>query len=140
MIVAKRAEAVGVVGFHIDANGNGPMHAVSITNPNGSWDKHCMQLNRIKPNTKVKNTTLAYETVSINWLEDDNPNVAANCIDRHLEKRGEQTAIIWEPDDPKDATLHISCKALHAQSCKMAKILKSMDVGRGGRVVTRTAA
>lgn len=98
-----------------------------------------MQLSRIKPYTNVNNTSLAYETVSINWLEDGNPNVAADCIDRHLEKRGDQAAIIWEPENPKGATLHISCKALHAQSCKMAKILKSMDVGRGGRVVTRTA-
>ncbi|SFE95890.1 AMP-binding enzyme, partial [Roseivivax sediminis] len=62
-------------------------------------------------------------------------NVAANCIDRHLETRGDQTAIIWEPDEPGDAAQHISYRELHEQTCRMANVLKEHGVGRGDRVV-----
>ena len=68
-------------------------------------------------------------------IEDGTLNVAANCIDRHLATRGDQTAIIWEPDEPTDEALHITYKELHAQVCKMANVLKGMGVGRGDRVV-----
>ncbi|MEL6121936.1 MAG: acetate--CoA ligase, partial [Pseudomonadota bacterium] len=59
----------------------------------------------------------------------------ANCIDRHLATRGDRTAIIWEPDDPNEAAQHITYKELHAETCKMANVLKSLGIGRGDRVV-----
>ena len=62
-------------------------------------------------------------------------NVAANCIDRHLATRGDQTAIIWEPDDPEDEAQHITYRELHANTCKMANVLKALGVGKGDRVV-----
>jgi acetyl-CoA synthetase len=131
----KHPNAAGPGGFHIDADAYARMYKESINDPEGFWDKHGKRLDWIKPYTRVKNTSFDFENVSIKWYEDGTLNVAANCIDRHLDTRGDQTAIIWEPDDPKDAALHISYRELHAQTCRMANVLKSMGVGRGDRVV-----
>jgi acetyl-CoA synthetase len=122
-------------GFHIDQAKYERMYADSISNPEAFWGEHGKRLDWIKPYTKVKNTSFAYDNVSIKWFEDGTLNVAANCIDRHLAKRGDQTAIIWEADDPSDEPQHISYKELHAQTCKMANVLKSMGVAKGDRVV-----
>ena len=74
----------------------------SVSNPEGFWGEQGKRLDWIKPYSKVKNTTFEYPDVSIKWFEDGTLNVSANCIDRHLEKRGDQVAIIWEGDDPTD--------------------------------------
>jgi acetyl-CoA synthetase len=132
---AKRATAAGVGGFHVDAETYARMYEESVKDPEGFWGEHGKRLDWIKPYSKVKNTSFDFGNVSIKWFEDGTLNVAANCIDRHLETRGDETAIIWEPDDPSDEALHISYKELHAQTCKMANVLKSMGVGRGDRVV-----
>ena len=71
----------------------------------------------------------------INWFADGALNVSANCIDRHLEMRGDQTAIIWEPDSPDEEALHITYNALHENTCKMANILRDLGVGKGDRVI-----
>jgi len=120
---------------HIDAETYERMYAESVDDPEGFWGAHGRRLEWIKPYTKVKNTTFAYDDVSIRWFEDGTLNVAANCIDRHLATRGEQTAIIWEPDEPGDAALHITYTELHAQVCRMANVMKKLGVGRGDRVV-----
>jgi acetyl-CoA synthetase len=122
-------------GFHIDQAKYERMYADSISNPDAFWGEHGKRLDWIKPYTKVKNTSFEYDNVSIKWFEDGTLNVSANCIDRHLATRGDQTAIIWEADDPNDEPQHISYKDLHAQTCKMANVLKSMGVGKGDRVV-----
>ena len=131
----KSVVAVGESGFHIDAENYARMYAESIRDPEGFWGQHGKRLDWIKPYTKVKNTSFAYDDVSIKWFEDGTLNVAANCIDRHLAERGDQTAIIWEPDEPTDEALHITYAELHAQVCKMANVLKGLGVGRGDRVV-----
>ncbi len=131
----KSVVAVGESGFHIDAENYARMYAESIRDPEGFWGEHGKRLDWIKPYTKVKNTSFAYDDVSIKWFEDGTLNVAANCIDRHLAERGDQTAIIWEPDEPTDEALHITYAELHAQVCKMANVLKGLGVGRGDRVV-----
>ena len=92
------------------------------------------RLDWIKPYTKVKNTTFEYPNVSIKWFEDGTLNVSANCIDRHLKKRGKQTAIIFEPDDPNAEALHITYKELHENVCRLANVLKANGVKRGDRV------
>ncbi|MDE0752353.1 MAG: acetate--CoA ligase, partial [Planktomarina sp.] len=86
------------------------------------------------PFTKVKNTSFEHSDVSIKWYEDGELNVSVNCIDRHLATRGDQTAIIWESDNPDDSA-HITYKDLHTQVCKLANVYKSLGVGKGDRVV-----
>ena len=85
------------------------MYAASIADPNKFWGEHGKRVDWIKPYTKVKNTSYDPKNVSIKWFEDGTLNLAYNCIDRHLGKRGDQTAIIWEGDDPKDSK-HITYK------------------------------
>jgi hypothetical protein len=79
------------------------MYAASIADPEAFWAEHGKRIDWIKPFTKVKNTSFEFGNVDIKWFEDGTLNVSANCVDRHLATRGDQTAIIWEPDDPNDA-------------------------------------
>src|SRR5580704_5452352 len=109
------------------------MYAASIRDPNAFWGEHGKRVDWIKPFTKVKNTSYDPHHVSIKWFEDGELNVAANCIDRHLSTRGDQVAIIWEGDDPKDDKT-ITYKQLHAEVCTMANVLKANGVKKGDRV------
>ncbi len=120
---------------HIDAAKYEEMYAASMADPAAFWAEHGKRVDWIKPFTKVKDVDYSFGNVSIKWFEDGTLNVAANCIDRHLAKRGEQTAIIWEPDDPNADAMHITYNELYAQTCKMANVLKSLGVGKGDRVV-----
>ena len=109
------------------------MYARSIKDPNGFWGEQAKRIDWIKPFSKVKNTSYDPHNVSIKWFEDGTLNVAYNCLDRHLAKRGEQTAIIWEGDDPKDDK-KLTYKQLHAEVCKFANVLKARGVKKGDRV------
>jgi len=108
-------------------------YADSIRDPEGYWGKAAERLDWIKPFTKVKNVSWDPDNLSIKWFEDGALNVSANCIDRHLAKRGNQTAIIWEGDDPKDSK-HITYKQLHEEVCKFANVLKAQGVQKGDRI------
>jgi acetyl-CoA synthetase len=108
------------------------MYARSIADPDTFWREHAKRIDWIKPFTKVKNASYA-NGVSIKWFEDGVVNVAHNCVDRHLSTRGEQTAIIWEGDDPKDDK-KITYRQLHAEVCRFANVLKSRGVKKGDRV------
>ena len=77
------------------------MYARSVNDPDGFWAEEAKRIGWIKPFNKVDNCSFAPGNISIKWFEDGVLNVAWNCIDRHLEKRGDQTAIIWEGDDPR---------------------------------------
>jgi acetyl-CoA synthetase len=120
---------------HVTADQYQAMYNASIQDPERFWAEHGKRIDWIKPFTKVKSTSFAPGKIDIKWFEDGTLNVSANCIDRHLETRGDQTAIIWEPDDPKDAAQHITYKELHRRTCRMANILETMGVRRGDRVV-----
>ena len=109
------------------------MYARSIKDPNGFWAEQAKRIDWIKPFTKVKNTSFDPHNVSIKWFEDGTLNVAYNCIDRHLAKRGDQTAIIWEGDDPKDDK-KITYQQLHDEVCRFANVLKARGVKKGDRV------
>jgi acetyl-CoA synthetase len=109
------------------------MYERSIANPNGFWGEHGKRIDWIKPYTKVKNTSFDPHHVSIKWFEDGVTNVAQNCIDRHLAKRADQVAIIWEGDDPKDDR-KITYRELHEQVCRFANVLKARGVKKGDRV------
>ena len=111
------------------------MYAASIADPDAFWGEQGKTIDWIKPYTKVKNTNFNFGDVSIKWFEDGVLNVAANCVDRHLPTRGDQVAIIWEPDDPKTPAKHITYNELHEKVCRMANVLLSQGVMRGDRVV-----
>ncbi len=108
------------------------MYAASIADPNKFWGEHGKRLHWIKPYTKVKNTSFDGD-VSIKWFEDGTLNASYNCIDRHLQLRADQTAILWEGDDPKDSK-HVSYSELHQNVCRLANVLKSLGVKKGDRV------
>ncbi|HEY0918744.1 acetate--CoA ligase [Devosia sp.] len=109
-------------------------YARSLAEPDAFWREQAKRLDWIKPFTKVKNTTFEYPNVSIKWFEDGVLNVAANCIDRHLEKHGDQVALIWEPDDPKAQAQHITFRQLHDEVGRFANVLKGLGVKKGDRV------
>jgi hypothetical protein len=85
---------------HIDAEGYAKMYAQSVRDPEGFWAEQGKRIDWFKPYTKVKDVSFAYPDVSIRWFHDGVTNAAYNCIDRHLETRGDQVAILWEGDDP----------------------------------------
>jgi acetyl-CoA synthetase len=109
------------------------MYARSVRDPDAFWGEHGKRIDWIKPFTKVKNSSYAPGAVSIKWFEDGITNVALNCVDRHLAKRGDQVAIIWEGDDPNESR-HITYKELHAEVCRFANVLKAQGVKKGDRV------
>ena len=119
---------------HIDKAKYDALYAASVADPTKFWAEHGKRIDWIKPFSKVKNTTFAYPDVSIKWFEDGELNVSANCIDRHLETRGDQTAIIWEADDP-NISKHITYLELSEQVNKFANVLKSQGVKKGDRVI-----
>ncbi|MDE0410213.1 MAG: acetate--CoA ligase, partial [Alphaproteobacteria bacterium] len=101
--------------------------------PEGFWAEQAGRLDWIRPFTKVKDVSWAKDDLHIRWFEDGMLNASANCLDRHLAERGEQTAIIWEGDDP-DLSEHITYRDLHERVCKFANVLKARGVKRGDRV------
>ncbi len=120
---------------HISAEQYAEMYAASIADPEAFWAEHGKRLDWITPYTQVKDVDFTLGNVKINWYADGALNVAVNCIDRHLAARGEQTAIIFEPDDPKDGAQHITYKDLHRSVCKMANVLEELGVRKGDRVI-----
>ncbi|MCA0451555.1 MAG: acetate--CoA ligase, partial [Proteobacteria bacterium] len=116
----------------VDAAKYQAMYDKSIADPEGFWAEHGKRVDWIKPYTKVKDVSYTGD-VHIKWFHDGTLNVAANCTDRHLAKRANQTAIIWEGDDPNESK-HITYKELHEQSSRMANVLKKHGVKKGDRV------
>ncbi|SEB43450.1 acetate--CoA ligase [Rhodobacter sp. 24-YEA-8] len=122
-------------GAHVDAAGYARLYGESVASPDAFWGREGLRLDWIQPYSTVKETSFAPGNISIRWFGDGSLNVAANCIDRHLIDRAEQTAIIWEPDDPKEPAKHITYRALLEQVSRMANVLKSHGVKKGDRVV-----
>ncbi len=120
---------------HVNAEKYTAMYEASISDPDGFWREQGARVDWMKPFTQVSDVDFTLGKVKINWYADGELNVAANCIDRHLDTRGDQTAIIWEPDSPEEEAQHITYKDLHAGTCKMANILKDLGVTRGDRVI-----
>ncbi|MEP3198413.1 MAG: acetate--CoA ligase [Lentilitoribacter sp.] len=119
---------------HISKAKYDEMYASSVSDPDKFWGEVGKRLDWIKPYSIVKNTSFAHENVSIKWFEDGVLNVCANCVDRHLETRGDQTAIIWEGDDPT-VSEHITYNQLHEHVSRLANAYKSLGVGKGDRVI-----
>jgi acetyl-CoA synthetase len=109
------------------------MYAASVESPDAFWAEHGRRIDWIKPFTKVKNTSYAPENVSIKWFEDGTLNVCANCVDRHLETRGDKVALIWEGDEP-NMDLKITYRQLHGHVCRFANVLKKLGAKKGDRI------
>ena len=141
--MADHGQAVGVYNAsadfiakaHVNAAQYAEMYRFSIDDPENYWRQQGKRIDWIEPYTRVKNTDFTLGQVSIKWFEDGKLNVSSNCIDRHVATRGDQTAIIWEPDDPKNPSMHITYAQLLEQTCRMANVLKAQGVKRGDRVV-----
>ncbi len=110
------------------------MYARSVSDPEGFWAEQAKRLDWIKEPTRIKNTTFSYPNVSIKWFEDGELNVSVNCVDRHLPGRANQTAIIWEPDDPKSDNRKITYAEVYDRVGRIANVLKSHGVKKGDRV------
>ncbi|HEX3652976.1 MAG TPA: acetate--CoA ligase [Rhizomicrobium sp.] len=110
------------------------MYARSVRDPDGFWREEARRIDWIRPFTKVRNVSWDPDNLFIKWFEDGTLNVSANCIDRHLPKRAQQTAIVWEPDDPNEAPKHITYEELHREVCTFANVLKAHGVRKGDRV------
>ncbi len=109
------------------------MYKRSVDDPEGFWSEQGKRIDWMKPYTKVKNVSFQAPDVQIKWFEDGTLNASANCLDRHLATRGDQTALLWEGDDPKDSKA-ITYKELHEQVCKLANSMKSLGIKKGDRV------
>ncbi len=120
---------------HIDAARYDAMYARSISDPEGFWAEQAQRLDWMKAPTEIKNVDFTLGQVGIEWFRDGTLNVAANCIDRHLETRGNQTAIIFEPDDPNEQAQSITYNDLHRRVCRMANVLETLGVRKGDRVI-----
>ena len=104
----------------------------AVAEPAAFWSEHGRRIDWFKSFTKVKNTSFGPGEVFIRWFEDGVTNVAYNCIDRHLDARGDQVAIIWEGDDPSESK--ITYRELHGEVCRMSNVLRNRGVGRGDTV------
>ena len=111
------------------------MYAASVKDPAAFWDDHGRRIDWIRPYSTVKAVNYDYPDVSIRWFDDGTLNVAANCIDRHVATRGDQTAIIFEPDDSAEPAQHITYSQLKDEVSRFANVLKGLGVGKGDRVV-----
>ncbi len=120
---------------HIDAARYEEMYAASIADPDAFWGEHGKRIDWIRPYTNVKDTSFAFDDVHVKWFEDGTLNVSANCIDRHLATRGDKTAILFEPDDPKEPAQHITYNQLAQEVGRFSNVLKGLGVNRGDRVV-----
>ncbi len=119
---------------HVDSAKYATMYAESINDPEAFWGEQGKRLDWMTPYTKVKNTTFEYPNVSIQWYEDGELNVCANCVDRHADKTPEKTAIIWEGDDPT-VDKHISYGELKQHVSQLGNALKDMGVAKGDRII-----
>ena len=117
----------------IDANGYAALYQDSIANPDQFWAEHGKRIDWIKPYSQISDVSYDAKDLHIKWYADGTLNAAANCLDRHLANRGDQTAIIWEGDEP-DQHRHITYRELHEEVCKFANVLKANGAKKGDRI------
>jgi len=118
----------------INAETYAGMYQASVSDPDAFWGEHGKRVDWITPFTQVKDTSYDQKDFHIRWFADGALNVAANCLDRHLGTRGDQIAIIWEPDDPKTDGRKLTYRELHREVCRAANAIKALGVGKGDRV------
>ncbi len=117
----------------IDNDGYKAMYAESIADPDAFWAEHGKRIDWIRPYSRISDVSYDAGDLHISWFADGTLNAAANCLDRHLAARGEQTAIIWEGDDPADSR-HITYAELHEEVCRFANVMKAEGAKKGDRI------
>jgi acetyl-CoA synthetase len=117
----------------IDADGYEEMYRRSIEDNEGFWAEQAGRIDWIKPFSTVKDVSFAKDDLHIRWYHDGSLNACYNCIDRHLESKGDDVAIIWEGDDPS-VDLQISYRQLHERVCRFANSLKALGAKKGDRI------
>ena len=110
------------------------LHAKHDADAEAFWRGQAARLSWSKPFSVVKNVSFHKDDFRIKWFEDGELNVAVNCLDRHLPKHADKTAIIWESDDPNTPSQHISYQALHDRVCQLAHALQNLGIAKGDRV------
>ena len=110
------------------------LYRASVDAPEGFWRSEASRIDWMRPFTRVKDTSFAEADFAINWFADGTLNLCANALDRHLAARGEQIAILWEPDDPAETERRITYRQLFDDVCRCANVLKSRGVNKGDRV------
>jgi acetyl-CoA synthetase len=118
----------------IDAAKYEAMYAESVRDPEAFWREQAKRLDWTTPPKEIKDVSFDAKSFRVRWFADGRLNVAANCLDRHLEKHAAQTAILWEADDPNEASRSITYRELHEQVCRFANALKALGVAKGDRV------
>ena len=118
---------------HVDSAGYDEMYAASLADPDAFWAEHGQRIDWIKPYSQVSDVSYDAKDLHIKWFADGTLNAAANCLDRHLATRGDQTAIIWEGDEP-DQHKHITYRELHDEVCRFANALKASGAKKGDRI------
>ena len=117
----------------IDEDGYAEMYARSVDDNEAFWAEQASRIDWIKPFTKTKDVSFAKDDLRIRWYYDGALNVCYNCVDRHLEIKGDDTAIIWEGDDPS-RDLTITYRELHQRVCRFANSLKALGAKKGDRI------
>jgi acetyl-CoA synthetase len=110
------------------------LHRRALDDPDGFWLEQAERLDWMRKPTKAGDWSFAERDFHVRWFEDGVLNVSANCIDRHLATKGDETAILWEPDDPAAPPRRYSYRELHCEVCRFANVLKGLGAGKGDRV------
>ena len=117
---------------HVNAAQYEAMTAKAASDPDGYWAEQAKRIAWIKPPSKIRSGDFSGD-VHVKWFEDGTLNASASCLDRHLATRGDQTAIIWESDDP-NVSAKVTYRELHEKVCRLANALKTLGVKKGDRV------
>ena len=118
----------------VDAAGYEKLYGRSLADPGTFWLEQSRRLDWVKRPELAGDWSFDEKDFHINWFADGRLNVSVNCVDRHLAKRGDATAIIWEPDDPSEEPRRYTYRELHAEVCRFANVLKAEGVRKGDRV------
>ncbi|MEO6155946.1 MAG: AMP-binding protein, partial [Thermomonas sp.] len=110
------------------------LYAQSLHDPDAFWMDTAKRLDWMQAPTQVKDVSFEVDDFRIRWFADGQLNASVECLDRHLDTRGDKTALIFEPDDPNGTSQRISYRELHARVCKLANALRNLGVAKGDRV------
>src|SRR3546814_832778 len=118
----------------VDANAYAETYARSLSDPEAYWLEQAQRLDWVQMPSVADESSFAEHDFGVRWFGDGVLNVSVNCLDRHLAERGDDIALIWEPDDPSEDARRYTYRELHAEVCRFANVLKGQGVKKGDRV------